>query len=225
MLRDAWLGSAPGYYWGVRVCVCVCVSYHERRLEMELQLRLPCFLPSPLPAYGVGEALPPSPPSPPFAWQSTSTSVNDLKPHLSLIQRAEKTESLLVEAHCNSLSKFKVELKYNLLNKSVASSTCTVKGREWLEFVLHSYYGSLILDAGLGALLRVGVLMSVRCGWHRMWGLQWAGLSDLSDIWDVFMCMSNTSRYPLLFLSTGDGVLAAHWIVTRYSWSRPDFVQ
>lgn len=64
------------------VCVCVHVAHHERRLEMELLLQLACFLPSPLPAYGMGEAFA----SPPLAWQSTSTSVNDLKPHLSLIQ-------------------------------------------------------------------------------------------------------------------------------------------
>lgn len=43
----------------------------------------------------------------------------------------------------------------------MASSAHTVKAREWLEFVMHSYYGGLILDSGLGAALHVGVLISV----------------------------------------------------------------
>lgn len=82
---DAWLGSAPGNH-PESVCAlkCVCVSaLCENDLVMELLLR---FLPFPLLAYDVGEA------RPLFffllllllAWQSTSTSASDLKPHLSL---------------------------------------------------------------------------------------------------------------------------------------------
>lgn len=42
--------------------------------------------------------------------------------------------------------------------------------REWSGYALHSYYGGLILDTGLGAVLHVGVLVSVcrlrlRLGW------------------------------------------------------------
>lgn len=85
----------------------VCVAHCEIYLEMELGLF--CFLPSPLPVCLWSRGGPTSPPLPPLARQSTSTSVNDSKPHLLLIQRAEKIIcSLLINAQCYVLSKFKL---------------------------------------------------------------------------------------------------------------------
>lgn len=86
--------------------------------------------------------------------------MNDLKPHFSERKRGVKILCrFLLEADWDGVSKFKPELKYNLLNKSVAFSACMDGVMEWLEFALPCYYGCLI--TGLGAVLHVGVVMSV----------------------------------------------------------------
>lgn len=64
--------------------VCVCVAHHERHLGDGA--RAPVLPPVSTAGVRCGRG----PASPPLAWQSTSTSVNDLKPHLSLIQGGEK---------------------------------------------------------------------------------------------------------------------------------------
>lgn len=87
----------------------------------------------------------------------------------------------------------------------MVSSVCTVKVREWLEFVLHSYYGSLILDTAMGALLHVGVLMSSCVLWLTQYMKTtvapqcWKLGSKREQVGKVFMCMSN-KRCPLLYI-------------------------
>lgn len=135
MLRDAWLSSAPGYYRG-----SVCAAYHERHSEMELQLLASSHL----------HSLPPAQEGP--CRGSTQAHLRMIfKPRFS--ERRVKTLCrFLLEAHWNGVTNFKSELKYNLLNPPVAFSACRDGGVE------RPCYD---LSAGLGAVLHVGVVMSV----------------------------------------------------------------